>query len=453
MSATSYADTRTFLRNDLTYTFGEFSTLFGLPAGSSYIEQELQLDQFTQEFRLQSKSGQPFEWLLGFFYDDEEGDNHQFIPLLQADGTPLPGGLDQVLGVLGELFIPSTYEETAVFANASYRFNDVFKLGAGVRFARNEQTFTQEVTRGLLLPVGTDNNTSSEDVFTWSITPQFQLTKDTLVYAKASTGYQPGGPNVVATGLPPQVDSSTLTSYELGLKTAFFDNRVLLDVVGYQIDWEDIQVASEVNGISGLVNGGVATSRGIEASLQWRPADGLTIGLNGAYNDAELDEDFPVIAIPAELAPGVFGVVDVYTGLAGDRMPYVPDLTCSMTVDYFVPVANGWSLGVGGGWRWVDDRANSTSQLQVITITDPPLGEFSRELTEPLEISPYGALDLWASIGNEHWTLRGYVRNATDERGYMLMSDVTSEVTGVTHHTSATPITPRTVGFELDYRF
>ena len=108
-----------------------------------------------------------------------------------------------------------------------------------------------------------------------------------MVYAKASTGYQPGGPNVVAPGLPPQVDSSTLTSYELGLKTGFDDNRVLLDLVAYQIDWEDIQVASQVNGVSGLVNGGEATSRGLEASVQWRPVDGLTLGLNGAYNDAK----------------------------------------------------------------------------------------------------------------------------------------------------------------------
>ena len=139
---------------------------------------------------------------------------------------------------------------------------------------------------------------------TWSFTPQFQINPDTMVYAKASTGYQPGGPNIVAPGLPAQVDSSTLTSYELGLKSAWLDNRVLFDLVGYQIDWEDIQTANEVNGISGLVNGGAATSRGIEMSLLVRPADGLTLGLNAAYNDSEIDEDFETIIVHDEI-PGL----------------------------------------------------------------------------------------------------------------------------------------------------
>ena len=71
----------------------------------------------------------------------------------------------------------------------------------------------------------------------------------------------------------------------------------------------------------------------------------------------------------------------------------------------------------------------------------------------PLVIGSYGALDLYASVSNEHWTFRTYVKNATDERAYTLMDNVTSEVTGVTHHTAASPLQPRMIGFEVDYRF
>ncbi|NUS61991.1 MAG: TonB-dependent receptor, partial [Lysobacter sp.] len=356
VSATSYSDSHTFTRSDLTFSYGEYPLLFAeldprLVPGKSNLDYELDLQQFTQEFRLQSKAGTDFEWLVGAFYSKEDGDNHQFIPLYQMDGSPLPAPWDGILGVLGELFIPSTYEETAVFANGAYKFTDSFKLGAGVRWARNDQDFTQNVTRGVILPIGSDANTSSEDVVTWSITPQFQINDDTMVYAKASTGYQPGGPNILAPGLPPTVDSSTLTSYEVGLKSAFADNRVLFDLTGYQIDWNDIQVASLVNGVSGLVNGGEATSRGVEASLLVRPADGLTLGLNAAYNDAKIDEDFQTITVnPAGDIPGI-GLVrlDVNTGLEGDRMPYVPELTWAFTADYYYPVSNGWALNVGGG--------------------------------------------------------------------------------------------------------
>ena len=442
VSATSYSDTHTSITTDQTLTYGPFTALLGLPPGRALLNYTLDLNQLTQEFRLTSKSGQPFEWLVGTFYSDEDGDNFQTVPIMQADGSPIPG-----LTTLGDLNIPSTYEETAVFANGSYKFNDWFKLGAGVRFSRNEQQFSQNVTDGILLPIGSNSNTSNEDVFTWSITPQFQLNKDVMVYAKAATGYQPGGPNILAPGLPPVVDSSMLTSYEIGMKSAFADNRVVLDLTAYQIDWEDIQVASQVNGISGLVNGGEATSRGIEASALFRPIEGLTLGLNAAYNDAKIDEDFPTIIVPAGPAQ-----VEVNTGLKNDRMPYVPDLTWSLTADWYVPLGGNWSANFGGGVRWVDDRTNGTTERQVVRLLDPPT-VLDEEITEPLVIDSYYALDLYAAFSNDNWTLRAYMKNATDERAYSTMNDIVNQVSGETHHTAASPIQPRTFGVEVDYRF
>ena len=458
VSATSYTDSETLTRSDLTFSYGEFPLALAgldptLEAGKAWLDYSLDLQQFTQEFRLQSKSGQPFEWLLGAFYSDEDGDNHQLIPLTQLDGQPLHAPWGDLIGTLGELSIPSTYQETAVFANGAYAFNDWFKLGAGVRWSRNDQEFAQIVTYGefIGLPLGTSTNTSSEDVVTWSITPQFQINPDTMVYAKASTGYQPGGPNIVAPGLPPQVDSSTLTSYELGLKSAWFDNRVLFDLVAYQIDWEDIQTANEVNGISGLVNGGEATSRGIELSLMVRPTAGLTLGLNAAYNDAQIDEDFETI-VAHDSIPGLGPITAfINTGLAGDRMPYVPDLTWAFTADYYVPLAKGWSANFGGGLRWVDERTNGTTFRQVIMLDNPPM-ELMRTVDEPLVIGAYNVLDLYASFSNDHWTLRTYVKNATDEHAYSTINAVDGLLSGP-HHVAARPIQPRMVGFEVDYRF
>ncbi len=445
VSATSYSDISTSITNDLTYSYGDYPLLFGLPSGSAYITQDLRLTQFTQEVRLSSKADAPFEWLLGGFYDDERGDNHQFVGLNQFDGSPLPAPFDSIVGVLGDLYLPSTYEETAVFGNAAYKFNDWFKLGAGVRWSRNKQEFTQDAVAGLLAPIGTEFNTSEEDVTTWSITPQFQVSEDVMVYGKVSTGYQPGGPNVVINGLPPQVDSSTLTSYEIGMKSAFADNRVLLDVAAYQIKWEDIQVASLVNGVSGLVNGGEATSNGLEVSANFRPIDGLTLGVNAAYNDANIDEDFPLITVPGATGGQSF----INTGLKGDRMPYVPDVTWSATADYYLPLTGDWGMNVGGGYRYVDDRITETTFRQV----DVGGAVEGTTITRGLDIDSYQALDLYLSVSNANWSIRGYMKNAFDERAYSTMANVTSPVTGLTHHTSATPIMPRTFGIEVDYRF
>ena len=60
------------------------------------------------------------------------------------DGSPLPPRRSTLVGTLADSAIPSTYEETAVFANGSYKFNDCFKLGAGVRYAQQRTGFLAE---------------------------------------------------------------------------------------------------------------------------------------------------------------------------------------------------------------------------------------------------------------------------------------------------------------------
>jgi iron complex outermembrane receptor protein len=449
-SATGYSKVHTFRRQDVTIDYGSYTNLgLGLPEpGSSYFDNELDLTQFTQEFRLASKVGGTFDWLVGAFYTNEEGDNVQHIDLSQLDGSPLPPPYEALAGDLATLNLPTSYKELAFFANASYAFTDRFKIGAGVRYAQNDQDFSQDVTSGLLLPIGSSPNKSDESVFTWSFAPQFQLSKDTLLYARAATGYQPGGPNVKLPGVPDAVNSSTLTSYELGLKSRFADNKVEINIAAFRIDWEDIQVLATFNGATGLTNGGTATSQGVEFSALFQPTANLQLGINGAYTDAGLTEDFPTLVVPS----GPY-IVEQTSGLSTDKMPYTPKWSMSATADYFWEFgASGWEGHVGGGWRWVGDRLNTTTQVQVINdaATMTPL---LTTVTPPLELESYGALDLYASVSNEHWSIRAYVKNAGDSAGYSSITDHQNQLTKQVVELVAAPILPRTYGLEFDYTF
>lgn len=447
-SATGYSDTETVIRSDATVPYGEVANLIlGLPApGSSYFENTFLLDKFTQEFRFASKGDGPVQWLAGAFYSDENGHNSQDVKLNQLDGEPLPPPYDTIAGTLAFLEIPSDYREIAVFGNVDWKLNDLFTLGAGVRYAQNDQSFSQNVTEGILLPIQESPNESEEDVFTWSLTPQFHLGEDSLLYAKVATGYQPGGPNVLLPGIPPQVDSSMLTSYELGWKAGFADNRVLLDVAAFRIDWDDIQVLTSFAGVTGLANGGEATSEGVEFSTQFRATDALTLGFTGTWTDASIAKDYPTVYIPS----GPY-IVELNTGLGGDPLPYVPEWQWSATADYYFPIGS-WEGHVGGGFRWLDERVNGTTERQVITdgATGAPL---VTTITPPQELDSYYALDLFASVSNDTWSIRGYVKNATDERGYSSMASLSSALTGATAQVNAVPIQPRTVGLEVDFRF
>src|SRR5690606_38729610 len=141
--------------------------------------------------------------------------------------------------------------------------------------------------------------------------------------------YQPGGPNVALPGMPPSVDSSMLSSYEIGMKAQFADRRVQLDMAAFRLDRDDIQVASQFNGIRGRVAGGGAGTEGRELAAMYRATDPLLRGLNAAYTDARVKNDFEPTVIPQ---PG-FDVI-LNTGLAGDRMPYSPKLAWSATAEY-----------------------------------------------------------------------------------------------------------------------
>ena len=204
VSATGYSDTESVQRQDASLIYGEFANLaLGLPEpGSSFFDVGLDLTKFTQEFRLVSKASGPFEWMIGGFYTKEDANQTQTLTLSQIDGSPLPAPLDAMFGTLAILEIPSEYKETAIFANGSYDFDNGFKLGAGVRYAENDQTFSQNTLVGanLGLDEGEQPGSSSEGVFTWSLSPQYQISDDTMVYGRVATGYQPGGPNVVAVG-------------------------------------------------------------------------------------------------------------------------------------------------------------------------------------------------------------------------------------------------------------
>ncbi|MGO3127158.1 MAG: TonB-dependent receptor [Luteimonas sp.] len=456
VSATGWSETSTLDQIDSTVQFGEVADLMlGLPEpGSSNVRYTFDLDKVTQEFRFSSKTGGRFEWMAGVFYTKEDALQSQLAWLGQRDGSPLPPPLDAMFGTLALIDLPSTYEEVALFANASWRFGERFKIDAGLRQARNDQWFSQNVSAGILAPIGDAPGASREDVFTWSLSPQLKLAEDTMLYARVATGYQPGGPNVALPGIPPAVDSSMLASYELGLKSQTADRRVQVDVSAFRIEWDDIQVASSFNGIGGLVNGGEASSEGLEFASQFRATDALSLGINAAYTKARVKNDFAPTVIP-QYDENNNHVADVIlnTGLARDGMPYVPKLSWAATAEYAFMTAQGLSGQVGAVLRFTGERLSDTTERQRVTAPGDPSTVLQEDVTAPLRLDSYRALDLYAGVGRERWELRAYVSNVTGEGGWSSMTPAAGALSGRVAYLAAVPIQPRTLGVEFDVRF
>ncbi|HKE47612.1 MAG TPA: TonB-dependent receptor plug domain-containing protein, partial [Rhodanobacteraceae bacterium] len=259
VSATSYSETESRVSTDASLIYGVLFPLFGAPnPGISLFTNDLMLYKTSQEFRVASKPDDRFEWLAGVFWTRENSAQDQLASAQEFSGAPIVG-----LDPLAFAGLPSTYEEYAGFGDVTWKFSPSFDITAGVRWAHNSQDFAQ-ISGGAILPNTVTPGSSSESVFTYSFSPRFHFGNDSMAYIRIASGYQPGGPNVVLPDVPPSVDASKLTNYELGLKTTLDDNRWLIDAALFDIEWKNIQVSASNGVASYLANGGKARSKGLE---------------------------------------------------------------------------------------------------------------------------------------------------------------------------------------------
>ena len=403
-------------------------------------DQQTDLHKFTQEVRLASPSSDTFEWMLGAYYTKEKGKIDQFIgseDLTTGDSFGIPA-LDE----LATARIDSRYKEVAGFANVTWHATDRFDITAGGRIAKNKQSAHQVTASDLGLVGASDFVTrSDESVFTYSVSPRFDISDTTAVYARIAKGYRPGGPNVVPPTAPDTVprsfDSDSLTSYEIGLKTDL-GLRVSFDLSAYHLSWKDIQLFTSIDNVGANINGGSASSNGIEGSLLLRPSPGVQLGLNGAWIDAQLTEDTPPAA----------------GGLDGDRLPYVPRLSFSTTADYEWKLSGSTTAFVGGTLAYVGKQRDNFGS-DVVGVDGDGNAIFAP--VPQRHISDYATVDLRAGVEFDRFTLEAYVKNLTNTEGVSSLALLEDQSLGNNilpgEAMRAALTRPRTIGVSLTAGF
>jgi outer membrane receptor protein involved in Fe transport len=404
----------------LTLLFDDPKTPEIAPLLSAILPQVTSTDKFTQEFRLVSNNSDKFEWLIGAYYTEEDSLIHQEILAVDAGTDNLAVGFP----VLADLDLISTYEELAFFANVTWYLSPRLELSLGARSSDNDQTVRQ-VSSGPLAGASDFDVKSSENPFTWSFSPRYELSDNSSVYFRAATGFRPGGPNVVPPTAPPDTprtyDPDSLTSYELGYKTTASNGKFSLDVAAYFLDWDDVQLYVRSNGFGVNANGSTAESKGVEFAASFYPSDGLTLSLNGAYTDAQLT---------ADTDPVLVGGVD------GDPLPFVPE----------------WSLGAGADYEWVTGNDATAFVGGNLSYTgDRPAGFGNRDSDGDIrDAESYTTLNLRAGLETGRWTFELYGKNVTDEMGINAIGTDDEAVTG---RVELGVIRPRTYGLSVGVKF
>ncbi|MFV0623581.1 TonB-dependent receptor [Sphingomonas sp. ac-8] len=422
-SSTSYSTLRQSLRDDLTVSYGAQLGLYDDatgPAADIGLIQQTNMNRFTQEVRLSSPSSDTFEWLVGGYYNREEGEILQRIDVYDP-------GTFTVTDAVPQLFDGSTssrYEEFAGFANGTVHFGPRFDLTLGGRYSHNDQDADQGGT-GLLAPPALAS-ASKEDVFTWSVAPKFKLASNASLYARVAKGFRPGGPNIVPPNAPPGLgtyDSDSLISYEAGIKAETEDRSFSIDIAAFHIDWKDIQLFAQVEDFGINANGGKAKSDGVEFTATMRPTAGFVVSLNGAYTDAKLQED-------TDLA--------IVGGRKSDQLPYTPKVAVSANADYEWTTGSGARPYLGASLRYVGDQSGPYSP------------EFSALTGRQFRIPSYAVADLRAGIEFGRFSVEAYAKNLTNSEG---KTSVTGEGNYPFGAVGTGVIRPRSVGVTLGAGF
>lgn len=427
MSSTSYGTLDMSLLGNLSLEYGPLLTdLFGDPVTRPldlYLESNNRQRKFTQELRLSSPSSDRLEWLIGGYFTRETGTILQYQKaydiLAKKPATGLP--------LLTQVSLDSIYKEYAAFANATWHITDRLDLSLGGRYSRNEQSANQTYAGVLVGDVIFPTARSAENVFTFSVAPRFELSKNASIYARAAKGYRPGGPNVLPPLTSVQISrtykSDTLLNYEVGFKADLLDRAFSIDVSAFYLKWKDVQLFTIIDDVGLNTNGKAAVSKGFDFTTTLRPTRGLTVSFNGAYTDARLKGDTP----------------EIVGGLTGDRLPYTAPWSISMNSNYEWALQGATKAFVGGGFRFLSKQPADLDK------------DYRDAHGRQRSIASYEVIDLNAGLDFGGWTIEAFVKNLNNSRGVTSVSNPSGSVPN--NAARAAFLRPRTIGLTLAATF
>ena len=430
--------------------------------------------QVTQDLRLTSNSSGPFNYILGAYYQHEVIHNNtaNFVftdPAFGMDcaSNTFPGGVwNEALINLGCQYwnnFDQYRNSWAVYSDASYQLNPLFKLRAGVRYNHDNGTQKNAVAQlrtgvpaadislsagtpigniipgttvnGVWQPVealpGTPNyesviNATTAQALhniqtTGRVGVDFTPTHDSLYYLSYSHGYRSAAFNgqffFSITDFS-QVLPETIDAFELGAKTAWIDNHLQLNGALFYYQYKNQQyIDVYTTGQQPLINLPKSRIQGGELELVARPWRPLTLHAGLGALDTRIQD--------AAIQGGKVSV-------DGHQLPYAPKWSGTLAADW-----ETFSRGAVGLTLHVDAVYSSAQYFELLN--QPRLQE-----------GGYGLLNARATLhaANDRWSVGAWVRNATDKLYWTNIVDLQGFGYDYRHRGL-----PRMYGADVTYRF
>ena len=400
-------------------------------------------DQFSQEFRIASPTGQTFSWQAGVFYQTSDMDYEDSIaipegPVGRPDLSVLPTAVfaitsdpnlgNAISGVSATRVYTQDAESFSVFGQGDWKISEELMVSIGARWVTEDKDATRSMNvtntaTGEFAPIGaavlnsvfaieseqtSGHNLSgdrSESSFDPSIKVQYFVNDDLMMYAGWSKGSKSGGydtrSNIVSSF---EFKGEEASAFEAGFKSTFWDDRARFNAAAYYTDYEGQQVAQFDGRLGFVVGNADAEVKGIEIDGSIAVTEDLTLSYSAAYLDHEytdytngncyyaqqFDVDHPDRAARYDASTGLCD----YTGLSGQ---YTPEFSGNINADYFVALTDSVDLHINLNYSY-------TGSQNVHQNLDPTF-----------EVDAIGRVDLNVAFEFEDWGIEILGRNITDE--------------------------------------
>lgn len=405
--------TFTYLGGYRNQKYRQVRDLDGVLKSDAYFLPSEDARDWQHEIRLTSNGNGPFKWQAGAFYFHEKNSTETYFSTFQS--TVSPG---QALARFAFIYPSVIARSKAVFGQASYEVIPGLQLEAGVRYSddfksRRGYANTTGTAYTGVGNVPTDVHASSSKVTT-HFAANYQVTPSNLLYVKRDTGYKAGGFSDVQNIGNVPYGPENITSYEIGAKNRFFDNRLQLNLSAYTYNYKDQQISQFNNGFTAIYNAGKSRIRGVEVEIVAKPVPGMQFDGSVAYMDAKF-KDFLVSNVQ----------------YAGNRPPSSPK----------------WQLGGGLQYDLDTGMGRITPRVQTHYETESYLAftNYGRERQQGFSRTD---IMLTYTAPDERWSLQGYIRNIENE--IVITSAGASGLFGAYTYQLAPP---RTYGGRLTFNF
>lgn len=370
-SITAYETTSGYSRGD---TDGGFSQFGYNPAGTAACTdcgqsqgQIRDLDQLTQEIRLSSSDNGAFKWQVGGMYFDSR-DTTDFYQRRYFLTAPASATIANSNNPNNYVRLRNKNESWGLFGQASWELTPGFTLTAGGRYTKDIKE--TRLVRAAASVTGAVSYTGRRYVRlkgeepSWDVSALYEVNPNVSLYARVARGFR--GPTIQGRSAVFNADfttanSETILSGEGGIKTSLFDNRVRFNLSGFAYRVKDIQLnGNDINGNGVLFNADKAEAYGMEADLEARPFENLTLSAGLSLLHSEI-KDKNVFAQVCTLAGTVVCTVEnptvtipgrgVFAQIDGNPLPNAPKYQANISARYDIPLGNGGKVFAATDWN------------------------------------------------------------------------------------------------------